>query len=220
MLQASEQKTQRFFPVLGNALGIGLESNVLESDYLQSGRDLPEGFSIYKPLNSYLGTLSLRHPATSNGFNLLNDLFLPLEKNTVQPLVLTFSKLPKGLPVQARKINLRRKNGYDTENLVGFKCGRFTMFAGHPETTAFDIQEKNERGQKYTGHLNLDCLSKTSVWNPLYVKYHLQTPLKNVEFGYLKIIVQNLEGAIIVSIVRVFMYKVPEFLKNARTFPL
>src|SRR3989338_1416530 len=108
-------KYQRFFQVLGKGLKIRLETTV-RKDLLKSHYDLnyvddyiavisiqenlPEGFSIRNPNakgdKPDAQTISLFHPAESNGVELDAEALSPIGDN--EPiLILKFEKVPEGL---------------------------------------------------------------------------------------------------------------------------
>ncbi|MBI3046225.1 MAG: hypothetical protein HYY86_01600 [Candidatus Harrisonbacteria bacterium] len=223
----AEKTCQKFFPILQKALAIGLESNLLKESFdcklLHS--EALQGFYFREPKNPDAETVSLKHPAQTNGKDLLNDLFFPITADEA-PLLIKFQTLPDSLQPFYQRINLQAFSHH--LDVLGLVCGRFG------ETKPFIIQNKTEiphpdrDGLKdvpdtiivKNPFVNLDCYSKTKEWNPLFVKYRLASPLENLRIGYLKIEVSKAsDGAITVTVSRISEETVPEFLKTAQTFP-
>jgi len=217
MLQPAAKPAQRFFNIIAS-LNIGLETTVLKEEVskLQQASSLPEGFSVRDP-NAYGDkpkalTVGLTHPALNNGVDLATDVFFPVSIDS-KPLIITFGKLPDNLPVLFQRINLEQD--LREKDVLGLICGRFG------ESEPFIIRHRNETNPRNPKrHVNLDCLSKSPIWNPLYVKYHLDTPLKNLKLEYLRIDVQKNEtNNIVVTVSRVSGQEVPDFLRTALTDP-
>lgn len=204
--------TQRFFSVLGNALEIGLETTVQAA----VGRklSLAEGFSLRDPNargdKPECQTVSVIHPAVNSGANLPATLLSPVSEPEIFS-VITFRNLPPETPTLFRRLNLKQAKDM---LVLGMACGR----AG--EAQPFPIRQKTQPADSPIGYVNLDFLSKTSFWNPLYVKYRLNTPLEDVATGYLWIDAGYDENQNVrVTVKRVPESEVPEVLKTAETFP-
>lgn len=206
MKQTAEMQgqEQRFHRALGNskALKIGLETNVLKSSL--EGITLDPSFGVKDP-----GTdvVYIRHPATDNGADLTAH-FLELPEKS-EPLILTFAALPVGITGLFQRLNFRQLPDLP---ILGLEFGRFTVEPERPETKPLSPKP----------YFNLDCLSRSKVWNPLFVKYHYSVvpSQKDFQFGYLKVdAVRNSRGEIVVTISRVSQSEAPEILQNALTLP-
>lgn len=201
---------QRFYPLLEGALEVGLETTVLAEDAV--GLNLPEGFLLRNPNDRgkkpNAKTVSLTHPGTviDHVENMMAEFLSPLSDAQLLRVV-HFHHVPQGAKVQFQRLNFRQSPNY---NFVGFVCGRLG------EAQAFPIRQRDN-----SPYANLDFFSRTKEWNPLFVKYHLQTPLKDMEIGYLEIEASKdlpeIESYVTVS--RVSESDVPEFLRTAPTFP-
>lgn len=211
-LLTERENDQRFHRALGNsrALKIGLETNILRSSL--AGVSLDSRFSVKDPGGD---VVYVRHPATDNGAD-LTDHFLELPENS-EPLILTFATLPAGVSGLFQRINFRQLPDLP---ILGLEFGRFP--SEHAEEKKTLLASMIERKGKVGQYFNLDCLSRSKAWNPLYAKYHLSVvpSLKHLEFGYLKVdAIRNDLGEIVVTVSRVNQSEAPEILKNAPTLP-
>lgn len=201
----AEKTAQRFFPVLQKALSIGLESNFLKEsfDYGLLNSGILQGFYFREP-EKLAKTVSLKHPAQTNSKDLLNDLFFPVAADET-PLTIKFQTLPDILQPLYQRINLFDKTQeFHNPDVLGLICGRFE------NNPPFKIQ--NREGAPY---LNLDCYSKTKEWNPLFIKYCLNSPLETLRIGYLKVeVMKTSSGAIEAKISRVSEKETPEHLQK------
>ena len=216
---------QRFCDILSGGLQIGLETVIRKdvfarslgfpefTDWLNSpSMKLPEGFMLRIPKNKEATTISLTHTATTNAIDLLDELYAE------EILTVSFAELPEGLEKLFQKINLQQ---IPDQRIKGLLCQRFTLLPEHPENGPFKIKNKNEDPESPIGHINLDCFSKTDVWNPLYVKYRMTVAPneRHQEFGYIKIDALMVQNRVTVTINRADESNVPEELKTSETFP-
>lgn len=198
----------RFQKVLGKGLAVGVEKDVLKSDL--AGYELDENYQIAEGPEK---TSSVRCSGTLEGEDLLTSLIL--DPKSAKPLKITFPALPAGLLSVSRRLNVRQR--IDSQ-VLGLAFARFPIDGISEEKSAF----YSVREGYPDGYLNLDCLSKSQTWNPLFVKYRLYVvpSLKANEFGYLKIDVRcDRSRNIIVSVSRAQESEVPEILKTAKTLP-
>jgi hypothetical protein len=211
-LLTERENDQRFHRALGNskALKIGLETNVLKSSL--PGVSLDPRFSVKDPGSD---VVYVRHPATDNGIDLTAH-FLELPENS-EPLILTFAALPASINGLFQRLNFRQLPDLP---ILGLEFGRFpSEHAEEKQTLLAGILEKKGKVDQY---FNLDCLSRSKVWNPLFAKYHYSVVPSQMdfEFGYLKVdATRNNLGEIVVTVSRVSQSEIPEILKNAPTFP-
>lgn len=209
-LLTERETDQRFHRALGKSLKIGLETNVLKS----SLANVPLGpkFSVKDPGSN---VVYVRHPAADNGADLSARLLEPPENS--EPLILTFAALPVGITGLFQRINFRQLPDLP---ILGLEFGRFpSEHADEKQTLLAATLERKGRVEQY---FNLDCLSQSKAWNPLYVKYHLSVvpSLKHLEFGYLKVdLLRNDLGEIVVTVSRVSQNDVPKILMSVPTFP-
>ncbi|MDP3999431.1 MAG: hypothetical protein Q8P76_02460 [bacterium] len=205
---------QRFYPLLEEALEVGLETTVLAED--ANGISLPEGFLVRNPNDRgnkpNAKTVSLTHPGTviHHVPNVMAELLIPTTEAQILR-VIHFHHIPPGIKIQFQRLNFRQSPNRDFTGLI---CGR------SGEAQAFPIRQRDN-----SPYANLDFFSKTKEWNPLFVKYRRQTPLKDAEFGYLEIQagrippkMKNTEDSYVI-VARVPESAVPEFLRTAQTFP-
>lgn len=212
------QQIQRFFSVLGNALEMGLETTVVREENLPLLKQMAEwgnlrGYTVRDPNargdKPEAKTVSLAHPATIVGANLIPELLSypdPSDPNKTRTVY--FGEVPHSITVLFQRLNFKQAL---TDGIKGMICGR------HGEDKAFPIQQQN--GAHY---VNLDLFSKTAEWNPLFVKYHLTTTKPEYEFGYLGIYAtkeKDIANRQIVTVCRVDEREVPEFLRAAPTLP-
>ena len=219
------EKTSERFPILQKALSIGLESNCLKEsfDYGLLNSEALKGFCFRDPKKLGAKTVSLKHPAQINHKDLLNDLFFPIAADETS-LLIKFQTLPDSLQPLYQKINLHDKTQeFPHPEVSELICGRFG------EIKPFIIQNKTEIPHPDRDSLkdvpdtiivknpfiNLDCYSKTKEWNPLFIKYRLNSPLVNLRIGYLKIeVMKTSGGAIEAKISRVPENQTPESLQK------
>lgn len=203
---------QRFQRILGRGLAIGLESNIAKGELAK--HQLNGDYNIvYGPQADYV-----RHSAVNNRMNLLKKLLL--NPNSAKPLQIVFKDLPSEVSVLFQRLNIRQRAD---DQVLGLAFARFPVPEIAEEKEVFyAIKENNQTD----GYLNLDCLSRSPKWNPLFVKYHLSVmpSLKANEFGYVRIeihkgLVRPNIPIIFVKIFRVPESEVPDILKSAKTLP-
>lgn len=215
MLQTAPT-VQRFFSVLGEALEIGLETTVPRSELAALEEMKKRGelrdYTIRDPNargdKPEAKTASLTHPAEIEGSNLLDETLSEPDVNKSRTIL--FGKVPSDVAVLFQRLNFKQTVA---DGIKGMVCGRFD------EANPFPIRQPN--GKPY---INLDFFSKTQVWKPLFVKYHLTTTKPECEFGYLRI-----DGCLRIDtdqlnhpmalVSRVREADVPEFLRAAETLP-
>jgi hypothetical protein len=175
-----------------------------------------EGFSVKDPNargdKPDARTLSITHPATGNGIGVLDLVYFG------KTMVWEFAGLPAGLRKEFQRINLKRDLlGSNELNVLSLLCGRHSLPNLPPETKPFEIRLQHQDPDGKVGYLNLDFLSRTPVWNPLFVRSRLVAKYaseKAREFVYLKIdAAVNEKNNVVVTISRVSENDVPEFLK-------
>lgn len=198
----------RFQKVLGRGLALAMENDVLKSDLGEYELD-----GNYQITNSPEEISHVRHSGISEGEDLLTNLIL--DPKSAKTLKITFPALPAGLMSVSRRLNVRQR--IDSQ-VSGLAFARFPIDGISEEKSVF----YSIREGYMDGYLNLDCLSKSQAWNPLFVKYRLSVvpSLKANEFGYLKIDVRcDRSRNIVVSVSLVQESEVPEILKTAKTLP-
>lgn len=214
---------QRFYRILGDALQVGLETTV-NKEHAQFLEGLEkygalEGFSVRDPNargnKPDAKTLSITHPAISNGASALDLIYFD------KPMIWEFAALPQGIKKEFQRINLKRDLlGANDLNVLSLLCGRFNIDGLPPETKPFEIRLNHQDPEGKVGYLNLDFLSKTWMWNPLFVQCRLVAKYaseKAREFVYLKIEAHvNGKENVVVTISQVTENNVPEFLKNLK----
>lgn len=213
-------KVQRFCDILSGGLQIGLETIIRKDALARSlgfpqfteSIKLPEGFMMRVPKNKEATTVGLIHAATTDAVDLLDELYA--EKT----LTVSFAELPEGLEKLFQQLNIQQ---IPDQRIKGLLCQRFTLLTEHPEHGPFKIKNKNEDPESPIGHINLDCFSKTKVWNPLYIKYRrtVAPNERRQEFGYITIDAQMNQNRVTVIVNRADESKIPEELKTAETFP-
>ncbi len=198
---------QRFQRVIGRGLAVGLESNVSKDDL--NNHQLGDDYKI----DSRPQATHIRHSATTSGYNLLPKLlFNPYSAN---PLRIVFKSLPVGLMANYQKLNIRQRVD---DKVLGLAFARFPTEVSKEDSVFYAIKGPGESD----GYLNLDCLSRSAKWNPLFVKYHLSVvpSLKANEFGYVKVYVNRDDNLnIVITVSRVQESEVPDILKTAQTLP-
>lgn len=213
-------QSKRFCDILSGGLQIGLETVIRKDVFARSlgfpqfteSIKLPEGFMMRVPKSKDATTVGLIHAATTDAIDLLDELYA---KKT---LTVSFVPLPEGLEKLFQQLNLQQ---IPDQRVKGLLCQRFTLLPEHPEHGPFKIKNKNEDPESPIGHINLDCFSKTKVWNPLYIKYRMTVAPseRRQEFGYIKIDAQINQGCVTVVVNRADESNVPEELKTSETFP-
>lgn len=214
---------QRFHRILGDALQIGLETVVNKKKSAPLLAELERngqlaGFSVRDPNargdKPDAQTLSVTHFAIGNGVGVLDLVYFG------KTMVWEFASLPEGLQKEFQRINLKRDLlGANELNVLSLLCGRFNINGLPPETKPFEIRLNHQDPEGKVGYLNLDFLSRTPVWNPLFARCRLVARYaseKAREFVYLKIdACVNERNNVVVTISQVSEDAVPEFLKPA-----
>lgn len=222
---------QRFQRILGRGLAIGLESNVSEKDTKinriknQLGNEfnvkaenairLPTDESATHQLinQPQTVTMHIRHSATTNEADLLRQLIL--YQNFSETVLISFKALPVEVMPLFHRLNIRQRVD---DKVLGLAFARFPTEVSKEDSVFYAIKDCGATD----GYLNLDCLSRSAVWNPLFVKYHLAVmpSLKANEFGYVKVDVNRDDNrSIVVTVSRVQESEVPDILKTTKTLP-